>query len=112
MSPTDEIRYINKLAAKRGRKNLSPYQRWVLGGCRGPNPALRRRRGGRRYAQVMTKRKSRPKTRRAEPSGPCRKTKITAAEAVRLTAENARLKKRVRKLRHELKILRDVWAGK
>jgi hypothetical protein len=44
MSPLDEIRYINKLAAKKGgKKNLSRYQKWVLGGCKGKNPAVWRK---------------------------------------------------------------------
>ncbi len=47
MSPTDEIRYINKLAAKKGVKGLSAYQKWVYGGCRGPNPRRMRKPKGR-----------------------------------------------------------------
>lgn len=37
MSPLDEIRWLNR-KKKRGDK-LSPYQKWVVGGCRGPSPA-------------------------------------------------------------------------
>lgn len=39
MSPLDEIRHINKL--KKQGKQLSPYQQWVLGGCKGPHPSRR-----------------------------------------------------------------------
>jgi len=39
MSPGDEIRYINRL--KKQGKKLTPYQQWVLGGCRGPHPSRR-----------------------------------------------------------------------
>lgn len=42
MSPSDEIRYINRKAATQGVKGLSPYQRWVYRGCKGPSPRGRR----------------------------------------------------------------------
>lgn len=71
MSPTDEIWYINKRAAtaKKGGPPLSAYQRWVRGGCRGPNPAVR----ARTSARKARKRATAKNAKRA--AGPCPKTK-------------------------------------
>jgi hypothetical protein len=86
MSPTDEIRWINKLASKYGKKKLSKYHQWVLGGCKGPHPMR---------SKLL---------KRSDFVGPCPKTKVTLEEVVRLKKKVESLKKKVRKL--EAKIIR------
>jgi hypothetical protein len=95
MSPGDEIRWINKLAAKRGKKNLSPYHKWVLGGCKGPKPRFgaRKRKSKRLAVDLRTK-------------GPCPRTKVSGKhyrEVVKLRGQIVRLQDEVRVLRAKIK---------
>lgn len=98
MSPTDEIRWINKLAAKHGKKNLSKYHQWVLGGCKGPHP-------------MMRKEKKKPKRAKAILAmGPCPKTKVSTKhyrQIVALKEANVRLRDRIRVLEAKVKRARS-----
>jgi len=97
VSPTDEIRYINKLAAKHGKKNLSPYHKWVLGGCKGPRPKMVYRKR-RKPIVVDLRTKGFDK--------PCPRTKVTTKhyrEVVRLKEENVRLRDQIRVLEAKIR---------